>query len=346
MDFAHSDEQLLLRESARDWLRKNYPPDRVASLADGGGADPDVWSALQRLGWLEAAADGAVTAGLLLEETAYGLLPAPLFATVALAAPLGASTEQPTTLAWAEQGAPRLGDSLATTVSDEGTVTGRKTLVPDLGSCSHAVVTTTSGQRLVAIADCAVTPRSTIDGTRRLGDLTLDGVPSTVLPDVDLAVARTTMLALAASEAVGVARRALDVAAAHAKTREQFGRVIGTYQGVSHKVTDIFVASELARSLAIWTCWAIDAGDPGAAVAAAAAKSFAGPAAVLACEHAIQVLGGIGFTWDSELHRYYKRAQWLDAFEGGRGVQRSVVADALFGSASLEAVGAAAGAAA
>ncbi len=334
MDFAHSDEQLLLRDGARDWLRKNYPPDRLATLADGPGADPDIWSRLEQLGWVEAAADGAVTAGVLLEETGYGLLPAPLFCTVALAAPLGADTARPTTLAWAERGAPRLGDPVATSIDAGGRVTGHKVLVPDLGTASHAVVTTTSGQRLIALADAQVTVHSTLDGTRRLGDLVLAGTPSEALPDVDLATARTTMLALAASEAVGVARRALEVAAAHAKTRVQFGRVIGTYQGVSHKVADMYVQLELARSLAIWACWAIDAGDPSAAVAAAAAKSAAGPGAVLACEQAIQVLGGLGFTWDSELHRFYKRAQWLDAFEGGRGVQRAALADAILGTAA------------
>jgi alkylation response protein AidB-like acyl-CoA dehydrogenase len=333
MDFAHSDEQLLLRDSARDWLRKTYPADRLAQLADGGGADPAVWPQLQQLGFLDAAADGAVTTGLLLEETGYGLLPAPLFSTVALAAPFGASTDRPTTLAWAETGAPRLGDAITTRL-DGDRVTGTKVLVPDLGTATHAVVTTTGGRRLVAIADCDVVPRSTIDGTRRLGDLVLDGVASSALPDVDIETARTTMLALAAAEAVGVARRALDVAAAHVKVREQFGRVIGTYQGVSHRVADIYVQTELARSLAVWACWAIDAGDPGAAVAAAAAKSAAGPAAVFACEAAIQVHGGLGFTWDSELHRFYKRAQWLDAFEGGRGAQRATIADAILGVAA------------
>jgi alkylation response protein AidB-like acyl-CoA dehydrogenase len=331
MDFTHSDEQLLLRDSARDWLRSHYPADTIAVLADGAGAEPDVWEQLDRLGWVEAAADGAVTAGLLLEETGYGLLPAPLFVTVALAAPLGADPAQPTTLAWAEGGAPRLGDAITTSVDADGRVTGRKILVPDLATTTHAVVTTTSGQRLVTLADARVVHRSTLDGTRRLGELLFDQTPSTALPDVELGAARTTMLALAASEAVGVAHRVLDIAAAHVKTREQFGRVIGTYQGVSHKVADMYVQMELARSLAVWACWAIDAGDPGAAVAAAAAKSFAGPAAVLACEHAIQVHGGLGFTWDSVLHRYYKRAQWLDAFEGGQGQQRATIADAILG---------------
>lgn len=337
MDFAHSEEQLALRTAARDWLGDHYPPERVAQLADdidGPGADAGVWSQLERLGWIDAATDGVVTTGVLLEETGAALLPAPFFSTVALAGPLGADTSQPTTLAWAERGAPRLGDVLSTSIDGGGRVTGHKLLVPDLSTATHAVVTTTSGNRLVAVADCSVVRRSTLDRSRRLGELVLDGVPSTELPAIDLPEARATMLALASCEAVGIARRCLEMAAAHVTIREQFGRVIGTYQGVSHKVADMFVQMELARSVTIWACWAIDAGDPSAAVAAASAKAMAGPAAVLAAEHAIQVHGGLGFTWDSVLHRYYKRAQWLDAFEGGRGSQRAAVADLILGSAA------------
>jgi alkylation response protein AidB-like acyl-CoA dehydrogenase len=335
MDFAHSDEQLALRDAARDWLGDHYPPEKLAALADdleGPGAEPDVWQRLEQLGWVDAAGDGAVTTGVLLEETGWALLPAPFFSTVALAGPLGADTSVPTTLAWAEPGAPRLGDAITTTVDADGRVTGTKVLVPDLATATHAVVTTTGGNRLVALADAQVVHRSTIDRTRRLGDLVLNGTPSQALPDVAVDSARPTMLALAAAEAVGVTRKVLELSAAHVSTREQFGRVIGTYQGVSHKVADMFVQLELARSLAVWACWAIDAGDPSAAVAAASAKSVAGPAAVLATEHAIQVHGGLGFTWDSVLHRYYKRAQWLDAFEGGRGVQCAAIADQILGN--------------
>lgn len=332
MDFTHSDEQLMLRDAARSWLHDRYPADRLAQLADaanGAGADPGVWQQLAELGWVDAATEGAVTAGVLLEQTAYALLPAPFFVTVALAAPLGADPLVPTTLAWAEAGAPQLCDPISARVDGDGRVFGHKILVPDLSSTTHAVITTDAGARLVAVADATVITRSTIDHTRRLGELVLDGTPSTALPPRDLTTARTTMLALAACEAVGVAQKMLDMSAAHANSREQFGRRIGSYQAVSHRIADMYVALELSRSLAVWACWCIDAGDPSASVAAAAAKAMAGPAAVVACEQAIQVHGGIGFTWDSVLHRYYKRAQWLDAFEGGANVQRASVARAI-----------------
>jgi alkylation response protein AidB-like acyl-CoA dehydrogenase len=128
---------------------------------------------------------------------------------------------------------------------------------------------------------------------------------------------------------VGVAHKMLDLAAAHAGMREQFGRVIGSYQAVSHQIADTYVALELARSLTTWACWAIDADDATAAMAAAAAKADATTAAVRACEMAIQVHGGLGFTWDSMLHRYYKRAQWLESFGGSAPAQRASVAAGL-----------------
>ncbi|HEU4480378.1 MAG TPA: acyl-CoA dehydrogenase family protein, partial [Actinomycetota bacterium] len=104
----------------------------------------------------------------------------------------------------------------------------------------------------------------------------------------------------------------------------------GSYQAVSHQVADMYMNVELARSLAYWAAWCVSEDDDQAEVAAAAAKAFATEAAVSACEHSIQVHGGIGFTWEHILHRYYKRAQWLEGFAGYGASHRLGVADALF----------------
>ena len=170
-----------------------------------------------------------------------------------------------------------------------------------------------------------------MDRTRRLGDLRLDATPARRLSTDPGALAdvRRRSLALAACEAVGVAQRALDLAADYTKTRQQFGRVIGTYQGVSHRVANIFVALQLGRSLAYWAAWAVSEGDPQQDAAAAAAKAAATEGAVYACENAIQAHGGIGFTYEHVLHRYYKRAQWLEAFGGYGREHRAAVAAAI-----------------
>jgi alkylation response protein AidB-like acyl-CoA dehydrogenase len=119
-----------------------------------------------------------------------------------------------------------------------------------------------------------------------------------------------------ALEAVGISAKALELAVGHAKTREQFGRPIGVYQAVSHPLADTFVETELARSLGYWAAWCVAERVEEAAVAAAAAKSYAADVAVAACERSMQVHGGIGFTWEHVLHRYYKRALRIQAFGG------------------------------
>jgi alkylation response protein AidB-like acyl-CoA dehydrogenase len=135
--------------------------------------------------------------------------------------------------------------------------------------------------------------------------------------------------AAAAAEALGVAQRALDLGVEHAKTRTQFGKPIGTYQAVSHPLAQTYTDVELSRSLVYWAAWCVAEEDERAAIAAAAAKAFATEAAVVACERSIQVHGGIGFTWEHPLHRFYKRALWLEGFGARPAELRLEVANLL-----------------
>ena len=135
-----------------------------------------------------------------------------------------------------------------------------------------------------------------------------------------------------ALEAVGIGARALELAIEYASGREQFGRKIGVYQAISHSLVDGYVAVELGRSLAYWAAWCVAEADPEVDLAVAAAKSQATEAAVLACEKAIQALGGIGFTWEHVLHRYYKRALWLEGALGYGREHRAQVAKSLLQS--------------
>jgi alkylation response protein AidB-like acyl-CoA dehydrogenase len=142
----------------------------------------------------------------------------------------------------------------------------------------------------------------------------------------DAAAPEHERLAALALEASGIAQRALELAVEHAKTREQFGRPIGVYQAVSHPLANTYVEAELARSLAYWAAWCVAESDEQTPIAVAAAKSYAGDAAVAASERAIQVLGGIGFTWEHPLHTYYKRALWIQAYGGYSREQRAKIA--------------------
>ncbi|HEY6962032.1 MAG TPA: acyl-CoA dehydrogenase family protein [Gaiellaceae bacterium] len=143
---------------------------------------------------------------------------------------------------------------------------------------------------------------------------------------------RQKLLAAYALEAVGIGSRATEMAIAYVSEREQFGKKIGAYQAVSHSVVDAYVGVELARSLAYWAAWSVAEADEQAELACAAAKAQATEAAVAACERSIQVHGGIGFTWEHPLHRYYKRALWLESALGYGREHRAEIARSLLRS--------------
>ncbi len=166
------------------------------------------------------------------------------------------------------------------------------------------------------------------------GDCDIESVdPTRPLRRVTNASRETPRLRAAmAAEAVGVAQRAFELGVEYAKTREQFGKKIGVYQAVSHQLANTYADIELARSLAYWAAWCVAEDDDQAPLAAAAAKAFATEAAVAACERSIQVHGGIGFTWEHPLHRFYKRALWLEGFGKRSPELRAEIADALLGA--------------
>jgi alkylation response protein AidB-like acyl-CoA dehydrogenase len=193
-------------------------------------------------------------------------------------------------------------------------------LVPDLASVDRVL-----REDMTAVpAEGESLP--TVDETRPLGRLDGNGGEPV---DGDWEPVRLRLLAGLAAEAVGVAQKALELGVEYVSQREQFGKKIGTYQAVSHPLADTYVETELARSLAYWAAWCVAEDDEQAPTAVAAAKAQCAETAVAACERSIQVHGGIGFTWEHVLHRYYKRAQWIDAFGGHAATHRVVVAAAL-----------------
>ncbi|HEY2327298.1 MAG TPA: acyl-CoA dehydrogenase family protein [Gaiellaceae bacterium] len=164
---------------------------------------------------------------------------------------------------------------------------------------------------------------TTVDETLGLGRLSPNGAEaaSGTWPEV-----RRQLLTSFALESIGIGAFALESAITYAKDREQFGKKIGAYQAVAHSLVDAYISLELSRSLAYWAAWCVAENDEQAEIAAVAAKSQAGAAAVAACEKSIQAHGGTGFTWEHPLHRYYKRALWLEGALGYGREQRAEVA--------------------
>lgn len=314
MAFALTDDQQELRSVVERYLRRTLPLDRVAAIADSpAGWDSGSWDELASMGWtgvtvtpeLGGAGLGFVEQAIVLEEMGRSLYSGPYLATV-LALPSLSDEEQ----AAVAEGKTRW------SIEVDG-------VVPDLDRVDRVV--TASGA-----ADAIGTTLVSVDPTRPIGRL--DAPDRTPLRGgldprgldprgLDTAV----LLVSLAAEALGVGRRALELGVAYAKERQQFGRPIGSYQAVSHALADSFGDLELARSLVYSAAWSLSGRPSSALRAASIAKAFVTDAAVSAVERAIQVHGGIGFTWEHPLHHFYKRAVWLQAFGGTPAQHRAVV---------------------
>lgn len=181
-----------------------------------------------------------------------------------------------------------------------------------------------------------ITPLTTVDMTRRLCHLRFDHVPvaeSSVLGELDRGwpVAERTLAVATAglcAEMVGTAQHALDMAVEYAKTRVQFGKPIGSFQAVKHKCVDMLVAVENARSLTYYACWALSEGNVEAATAVAMAKAYASDIAKTVTSEAIQIHGGIGFTWEHDIHLFHRRALAGEGIFGNAPEHREAVARA------------------
>ncbi|HJQ51834.1 MAG TPA: acyl-CoA dehydrogenase family protein [Gaiellaceae bacterium] len=297
MDFALNDDQLELKQQARAWLADRFPLDRDWESTE------DRWGDLAELGWFDVAEAGLgfVEEALLLEELGYACYPGPYIATVGFALPW-LSAEQRARVA----------------AGDERWSVDVNGYVPWLGAVDFVV--SDGGTAYPARGEEV----ASVDPSRPFGRLDkADGKP--LAGNRNLPRARTA----SAAEALGVAQRALDLGVEHAKMRLQFEKAIGTYQAVSHPLAQTYTDVELARSLVYWAAWCVAEADERAPLAAAAAMSFATEAAVAACERSIQVHGGIGFTWEHPLHRFYKRALWLEGFGSRPAELRLEVANAL-----------------
>ena len=363
MDFAFSEEQNMLREQARAFLSDKSPLERVAEIAASEeGWDKNAYRQISELGWIGlsipesagGAGMGFIEEAVLFEEMGRALFPGPYFSTIALALPaLGGtdllpavlSGERTASLAWAESATSRLDDldGITTKAEEAGgtwTITGEKSLVPDAGIVDGFLVVAAAAQGpglwWVPRGGCNPKIASTMDTTRRLGSLSISGAPAELVVEPGRAAdlldqIRLRALAATSLEAVGIAQRALELSIDHVKERKQFDKPIGAYQAVAHQVVDIYMDLELARSLSYWAAWCVAERDEQAPVAVAAAKAAASQAAVASCERAIQVHGGIGFTWEHPLHLFYKRAHWINTFEGPVPTHRETIARQLLG---------------
>jgi alkylation response protein AidB-like acyl-CoA dehydrogenase len=309
VDVGFSDSQLELRTAVRAVLSKECPPALVRACLDDHNAWRPLWQRTVELGWTglalldDDAGMGVIELIAVLEELGAAAAPIPLLSSAGLAA--GAlRAAGPDARHWQEE------------------------LVE--GAIGALAVDTVSGVADAHRADLFVVIAG--DELRILRGL--DGDPEAVLP-VSRSDALAVPLTAAAADLVGLATRVLDVAVTHAGTREQFDRVIGSFQGVKHRLADCYVAIERARSLtygAAMLCTDADAVPDERWRAAALAKAAASDAAVETARAGVQVHGALGMTWEHDMHLYLRRAWQLAPVLGDSTTLYRAAAASLVGS--------------
>jgi alkylation response protein AidB-like acyl-CoA dehydrogenase len=368
MYFDLTDEQQAIKSTAREFLAARYKSERIRELADtAAGFEDSDWAEMAELGWPGLALPeewggqglGIVDLAVLFEEMGYALAPSPLLSTtvagLALAAngtdeqrerwlPRLASGEARGTVALFDAGTPATIGSFEMEAVAEGdriVLGGEKVLVMDAGEADFFLVATADGRRHLVEADAKdvrVEPEVSIDPTRRLYTLHLEGVevgPEATLNGTQedyLPVLWRACVAIAA-ESTGVAQRTMEMAVAYAKDREQFGRPIGAYQAVSHRCAQMLLETENSRSAVYGAAWAADAEPDSLPLAAAMAKAYASDAGWRVPDASIQVHGGIGFTWEHDLHFFLKRGKANAATFGDARWHRERVADLVLAEA-------------
>lgn len=321
MHFDLTDEQGEIRSTARALLEQRSSPARVREAAESGRHDDALWRELCELGWAGISIPseeggqglGLVELCIAAEELGAALAPTPFLASVCAAQMiLRAGTD-----AQRERWLPELASGQA-----RGAVAWEDRdgdpLVVDAAGSDVIVVAGDEGARLLETASCNVVPTATFDPLRPYATVT---GPDEELPG-DVERGNEESAVVIAAELLGVARRALEVTVDYVKERHQFGVPIGSFQAVSHRCADMLFATESARSAVYYAAWAADAAPELRTEACALAKFIASDAAVEVTSSAIQAHGGIGFTWEADIHWWYKRAQLAAQLNGSASLHR------------------------
>jgi alkylation response protein AidB-like acyl-CoA dehydrogenase len=329
MDFELSDDQEAFGEAARELLDGLADPPRVRTVVErGGGYDAELWKAMIEQGWTGLCVPedrgglgyGFVEAAVLLEQVGAHVAPTPFLQQLVALDALVRSTADAG--GWIE----RLvaGDAIAAVAFNRfeasgDRVSGETEPLIYGPSADVVIVRSTDGLHLVEIDERPVA-QPAMDLTRELGWLSLEGAPALRLGGGD-AVERYLDVGAAAhsAEMLGAAGRALDLSVEYAKEREQFGRPIGSFQAVKHRCADMLVDVEGMRSSGYYAAWTISADDRERSIAASTAKTWCSDASKRVMASALQVHGGIGFTWEHDIHLFLKRAQ-LDQVSFGDSV--------------------------
>jgi alkylation response protein AidB-like acyl-CoA dehydrogenase len=361
MNFDLTDEQRMLQSAAKEMLAARFKVEKIRELGESkNGFDEKIWQETADLNWPGlivseehgGQALGTVELVVLMEQLGYALAPGPFlsntFAALALEAvgtdeqrerylaPLAVGEKRGTLALW-DSGAGMNPEQI--TLEPERAnggwiLNGEKLFVLDAETADFLIVGATDSRRFIVECNAdgvSIAQTPTIDSTRKQYAVKLDGVrvgedAALEVDEEALGLARARAYTALAAELVGVAQRAMEMAVEYAKDRKQFGRPIGSYQAVSHACAQMLLETEGARSAAFYAGWAADNEPETAGLAGSVAKAYASDAAWRVTASALQVHGGIGFTWEHDLHLWLKRARCGAAYFGDARWHRERVA--------------------
>ena len=317
MHFDLNDEQQEIKRVAHELLASRSPFAKVREAAEAAAYAPELWSELVELGWPGIAVDsehggqglGTVELAVLLEELGYACAATPFLCTATAAAVIQASGSPEQRRRWL----PALAGGEATAGL------GSPELAADAEDAAVIVLLDGDEAQLVDRAQAEVRALTTIDPTRRFATVSGQGEP------LGTGAADRVRLAIAA-ELVGVCQRALDMTLEYVKDRKQFGVAVGSFQAVSHRCAQMLLNTESTRSAVYFAAWAADADPDRLAEGAALAAASAADGGRETTASAIQAHGGIGFTWEADVHWLFKRAQLDAALLGGARRHRATLA--------------------
>ena len=355
MDFDYSGEQQQLQQEARRFLADRCPPSAVRAVLENPelSLDRGLWAGMAELGWLGTVIPevhgglglGYVELCAIAEELGRAVAPVPFASTLYFFAEAlllaGSPAQQAQWLSkiacgeligcFATAEGPGRPSGALTTVVEAGRITGTKIPVTDGGIADVAIVLAAAagapGLYLVQLEQNAVlrVPLGSLDDSRGVASLSFHGAhaeplgrPGTGLHLVDRVLQRAAVLL--AFEQIGGADRCLQMARDYALQRYVFGRPIGSFQAVKHRLADMYVRNELARSNAYYAAWALDTNADELPIAAASARLAASDAFGFAAKENIQIHGGAGFTWAADPHLFFRRARQLSLVAGAPAV--------------------------
>jgi alkylation response protein AidB-like acyl-CoA dehydrogenase len=352
MDFELTDDQVELQRIVREIAEQECPPALARAVTDGKGDDAALWQTYVGLDWpslvipeeMGGVGLGTVELVLVLEELGRVADPTPFLATasqyLSLVRECGDADQQAALLVpllTGSTGAAAFDADVAASRSGDGWAlqgTARAVLDGDRAD-EVAVVADADGQAAVFVVpagDVSATRTPSFDATLHVADVTFDD--ATVAPERALLAggaagvdrARAVATAGLAATMVGASQRAFELGLDHIKERKQFGVPIGSFQALKHMAADVYIAIERARALCQFAGLALDEDDERAGVAASMAKAAAGDAQRIAARHGIQFFGGLGFTWENDLHLFVRRAKAGELLLGSSTEHRARVA--------------------